>query len=94
MERGIFPHEDVFRQLRDDFVLVAQYTDDKNDPQASLNLQAYTKDGGYAVPLYIVSDSSGEEIARLTPPGNIASLSTATFAAFLESAKAKYATGG
>lgn len=93
MERDIFPREEVYRQFENDFVLLAQYTDDQNDPRAQENLQAYTKDGGYAVPLYIVTDSEGREIARLTPPGNIATLSAAAFASFLESAKAKYAAG-
>jgi hypothetical protein len=94
VERDIFPRDIVFNQLKEDFVLVEQFTDDKSDPVPAQNLREYTKDGGYAVPLYIVTDSQGRELDRLTPPGNIANLSAREFADFLERAKAKFATGG
>lgn len=44
------------------------------------------------VPLYIVADHNGKEIARFVPPTNIASLSSKEFAEFLRNAKQKYAS--
>ncbi|MBK9975897.1 MAG: hypothetical protein IPP14_14085 [Planctomycetes bacterium] len=93
MERSIFPEAAVYDQLKEDFVLVSQYTDHQTDPVPAENLVHYAGDG-IAVPLYIVVDSKGKEIARLTPPTNIASLSTSEFADFLREAKQKYASGG
>ncbi len=90
MERSIIPVDTVFNQLRDDFVLTAQYTDHQTDPTAALLLQKYSPEE-FAVPLYIVVDNKGNEIARLTPPTNITSLTSADFAKFLEEAKRKYA---
>lgn len=93
MERDIFPSDEVFKQLEKDFVLVAQYTDDPNDVVPGQNLLKYAGDA-VAVPLYIVTDSKGKELARLTPPTNIASLSAGEFADFLTRAKQKFAAGG
>lgn len=93
MERDIFPRDQVFNQFKDDFVLVAQYTDDPDDPVPAQNLHKYTGGGSFAVPLYIVTDSKGRELARLVPPTNISSLSGSQFASFLQDAKQKYAAG-
>lgn len=93
MERSIFPAESVYGQLKNDFVLVAQYTDHQTDPVPALNLEKYAGTG-FAVPLYVVTDSKGVEIARLTPPSNISTLTTGEFADFLRDAKRKYAERG
>ncbi|MBE7492892.1 MAG: hypothetical protein HS108_14215 [Planctomycetes bacterium] len=93
MERDIFPADEVYSQLEKEFVLVAQYTDDPNNALPAQNLIRYAGDG-VAVPLYIVTDTKGKEIARLTPPTNIARLSTREFADFLRGARQKFAAGG
>lgn len=90
MERSIIPEASVFNQLKDDFVLTSQYTDHQTDAAPALLLQKYSPEE-FAVPLYIVVDNKGNEIARLTPPTNITSLTAADFAKFLEDAKRKYA---
>lgn len=92
MERDIFPKDEVYSQLKEDFVLVAQYTDDPKDPVPAQKLSEYTGGGSFAVPLYIVADHNGKEIARFVPPTNIASLSSKEFAEFLRNAKQKYAS--
>jgi hypothetical protein len=93
VERDIFPRDAVYNQLRDDFVLVHQYTDHQEDPVPAKNLEKYAG-GGVAVPLYFVVDSNGDTIARLDPPANIATLSAEEFATWLKEAKQKFATGG
>ncbi len=93
MERDIFPREEVFTRLRDEFVLVAQYTDDQNNSAPADNLIRYAGDV-VQVPVYFVLDSSGAVLGRLDPPTNIANLSAEEFASFLDRAKAKFQAGG
>lgn len=93
MERDIFPRDQVYNQFKNDFVLVHQYTDRKDDPEAAANLEKYAG-GGVAVPLYFVVDADGKIISRLEPPTNIATLSADEFASWLKDAKEKYAASG
>lgn len=92
MERSIFVDKRVYSSFEKDFVLVAQYTDDQSNPKPAEVLKRYAGEG-VAVPLYMVLDSDGNEIARLTPPNNIATLTTEEFIQFLEEGKTKYQTG-
>lgn len=91
MERDIFTKEAVYSRLEKDFILVSQYTDRTDNRVPAENLLRYTQGSSFAVPLYIVTDTKGVEIARLVPPTNIASLSADQFVAFLDGAKAKFA---
>ncbi|MCF6274309.1 MAG: hypothetical protein L3J05_00910 [Robiginitomaculum sp.] len=88
MERNIFPKNEVFSKFGD-FVLVQQFTDDSDDSRPAKNLVKYSGKG-VAVPLYMVLDKNGKEIARLTPPTAITSLTGQEFAAFMASARQKY----
>ncbi len=83
-------HDDVYNQLKNDFVLIAQYTDDQNDTKPGKNLHRLTDGKTSMVPLYMVLDVNGKEIARLEPPNNIASLTVEEFAKFMRDAKAKF----
>jgi hypothetical protein len=87
----VIPDDQVFNQLKDDFVLVAQYTDDQKDATPARNLQKYTQGQGIVVPLWIVTDANGKEIDRLVPETNINNLTPEKFASFLREAKQKYA---
>ncbi len=82
--------DEIFNMLKNDFELIAQYTDDQKDSKPSNNLKRLTDGKTSAVPLYMVLDTNGKEIARLIPPNNIASLSVEEFATFMRDAKAKF----
>jgi hypothetical protein len=79
----------VWSRLQNDFVLVSQYTDDQDNPVPRENLDKYAPDV-ITVPLYLVVDSDGKELARLMPPTNIANLTAEEFAAFLDKGKAAF----
>jgi hypothetical protein len=80
----------VWSRLENDFVLVSQYTDDKNDNRPKENVVKYAG-AEFAVPIYIIVDSEGRELERLVPPTNIANLSSKEFADFLDRGKKKFA---
>ncbi|MHC4840391.1 MAG: hypothetical protein ACYTDT_05435 [Planctomycetota bacterium] len=84
------PRDEVFKQLESDFVLVAQYTDDQQDQKPKENLTRLTEGKVFAVPLYMVLDADGVEIARFVPPNNIAAMSAEDFAKFMSDAKAEF----
>lgn len=92
MERDIFPRDEVFSRLKDQFVLVSQYTDDQNDPAPALNLVKYSG-AMVQVPKYFVLAPDGSVLGKLDPPTNIANLSAEEFARFLDDAKAKFSAG-
>lgn len=82
--------DEVFSQLENDFVLIAQYVDDPKDAKPAKNLKRMTNGKTSAVPLYMIVDVNGKEIDRLIPPNNVANLTAKEFAEFMREAKAKF----
>lgn len=84
------PRKEIFESLKNDFVLCSQYTDDTVDSKPAALLLKYSADD-LTVPLYLIVDHEGNELARLGWPGDAPTMDLADFAKLLETGKEKFA---
>jgi len=82
------PDPAIYESLRDDFVLISQYTDDQNDSKPREVFKRYLPEGG-SVPIYMILDSSGKELARLTWPADRPNMTKEEFSQFMREGLAK-----
>jgi hypothetical protein len=77
------PVPEIYESLRDDFVLIAQYTDSQDDPTPAEVFFRYLPEGG-SVPIYMILDTKGRELARLTWPADRPNMSKEEFTEFMK----------
>lgn len=84
------PEPAIFESLRDDFVLIAQYTDDKNDLKPRQVFERFFPAGG-SIPIYMVLDTDGNVLAKLEWPANRPNMTKDEFLSFMKEGLAKFA---
>lgn len=82
------PVPEIYESLRDDFVLIAQYTDSQDDPKPAEVFNRYLPEGG-SVPVYMILDSEGNELARLGWPADRPNMTKEEFLQFMKDGLAK-----
>lgn len=80
----------IFESLRDDFVLIAQYTDDQKDEKPREIFERYKPQGG-SVPVYMVLDTEGNVLAELGWPADKPNMTKEEYLAFMKEGLAKFA---
>jgi hypothetical protein len=83
------PDPGIYESLRDDFVLIAQYTDSQDDPKPAEVFGRYLPEGG-SIPVYLILDSNGKELGRLGWPANRPNMTKEEFAEFMRVNLAKF----
>ena len=83
------PVAEIFESLRDDFVLIAQYTDDQKDKKPAEVFERYFPEGG-SVPVYMVLDTEGNVLAQLGWPADKPNMSKEEYLAFMKEGLAKF----
>lgn len=86
------PDPEIFESLKNDFVLIAQYTDSQDDPKPAQVFNRYRPDGG-SVPVYLILDSNGKELASLGWPSNRPNMTKEEFRQFMKDGLAKAKAG-
>jgi thiol:disulfide interchange protein len=91
VETNIFPREQVHTRLRDNFILVHQWTDRRGE-EGRLAREQYERyaEGGGGVPMYVIVDGEGNTVEKFVPPQFINSLTADQFAEFLDRGLEKY----
>lgn len=84
------PQPEVYTSLRDDFVLIAQYTDDKKDLKPRQLFERYFPQGG-SIPMYVVLDTDGNILTQLEWPAEKLELTKEEYLAFMKEGLAKFA---
>ncbi|MCB9893858.1 MAG: hypothetical protein H6839_05395 [Planctomycetes bacterium] len=83
------PEPAIFESLRDDFVLIAQYTDDQDDDKPAQVFQRYKPKGG-SIPVYMVLDTDGRVLAELGWPADKPNMTKEEYLAFMKEGLAKF----
>jgi hypothetical protein len=83
------PDPAIYESLKNDFVLIAQYTDSQDDPKPAQVFQRYLPEGG-SVPVYMILDSDGKELGRLTWPADRPNMTIEEFSEFMRVNLAKF----
>jgi hypothetical protein len=87
------PDPEIYASLQNDFVLIAQYVDDQNDPKPRKVFDRYNPEGG-SVPVYMVLDTDGREIARLSWPAHKPNMTKSEFLEFMKEGLARIRSAG
>lgn len=82
------PEPEIYESLKNDFVLIAQYTDSQDDPKPRQVFDRYNPEGG-SVPVYLILDTEGREVARLSWPAHKPNMTKTEFLAFMKEGLAK-----
>ena len=83
------PDPAIYESLKNDFVLIAQYTDSQDDPKPAQVFQRYLPEGG-SVPVYMILDTDGKELGRLTWPADRPNMTIEEFSEFMKTNLAKF----
>ncbi|MCB9932455.1 MAG: hypothetical protein H6841_03445 [Planctomycetes bacterium] len=84
------PDPAIFESLRDDFVLIAQYTDDQNDEKPAKVFERFFPEGG-SIPVYMVLDTDGNVLSHLEWPADRPNMTKEEYLAFMKEGLAKFA---
>jgi len=82
------PVPEIYESLQNDFVLIAQYTDDQKDQKPRQIFDRYNPEGG-SVPVYMILDTDGMVVARLSWPAHKPNMTRDEFLAFMKEGLAK-----
>lgn len=83
------PDPGIYKSLENDFVLTAQFTDSQDDPKPAQVKDRYLPEGG-PVPVYMILDCNGKELARLGWPPDRPNMTIEEFAEFMKQGLEKF----
>ena len=84
------PVPEVYESLRDDFVLIAQYTDDQKDDKPREVFERFKPQGG-SIPVYMVLDTDGNVLSEIGWPADKPNMTKDEYLAFMKEGLAKFA---